>query len=80
MPAAAQGRAERPRGLYLVTPDEPDTADALRDRGLGYAKLGYQRGARADLARYLHLYPRAADSGSLRERLVDLGVAAAMPH
>jgi regulator of sirC expression with transglutaminase-like and TPR domain len=58
----------------------PDNAEALRDRGLGYAKLGYQRGARADLARYLHLYPRAADSGSLRERLVDLGVAAAMPH
>jgi thiamine-phosphate pyrophosphorylase len=27
--AAAPGRAERPRGLYLVTPDEPDTARLL---------------------------------------------------
>ena len=58
----------------------PDNAEALRDRGLGYAKLGYQRGARADLGRYLQLYPRAADAGSLRERLVDLGIAGAMPH
>jgi thiamine-phosphate pyrophosphorylase len=30
MPAvAAPGRAERPRGLYLVTPDEPDTGRLL---------------------------------------------------
>ena len=27
--AAAPGRAERPRGLYLVTPDEPDTTRLL---------------------------------------------------
>lgn len=27
--AAAPGRAEKPRGLYLVTPDEPDTARLL---------------------------------------------------
>jgi thiamine-phosphate pyrophosphorylase len=29
MPATAPGRAGRPRGLYLVTPDEPDTARLL---------------------------------------------------
>ncbi|MGN6113073.1 MAG: thiamine phosphate synthase, partial [Luteimonas sp.] len=29
MPAAAPGRAVRPRGLYLVTPDEPDTGRLL---------------------------------------------------
>jgi len=29
MPAAAPGRAGRPRGLYLVTPDEPDTGRLL---------------------------------------------------
>ena len=58
----------------------PDNAEALRDRGLGYEKLGYRRGARADLARYLQLHPRAADADSLRERLVDLGGGGAMPH
>jgi regulator of sirC expression with transglutaminase-like and TPR domain len=58
----------------------PDNSEALRDRGLGYAKLGHRHGARADLGRYLQLYPRAADAGSLRERLVDLGAAAAVPH
>jgi regulator of sirC expression with transglutaminase-like and TPR domain len=55
----------------------PDNAEALRDRGLGYFKLGYRQGARQDLARYLHLHPDAADSGSLRERLVDLSNAPA---
>jgi thiamine-phosphate pyrophosphorylase len=29
MPVAATGRAGRPRGLYLVTPDEPDTGRLL---------------------------------------------------
>jgi thiamine-phosphate pyrophosphorylase len=29
MPAATPGRAGRPRGLYLVTPDEPDTRRLL---------------------------------------------------
>ena len=50
----------------------PDNAESLRDRGLGYLKLGYRHGARQDLDRYLHLYPRAADAGSLRERLVEM--------
>src|SRR3546814_7004184 len=31
----------------------PDNAEALRDRGLGYFKLGHRLGARADIARYL---------------------------
>ena len=50
----------------------PDNADALRDRGLAYLKMGYRQGARADLARYLQLHPDASDSGPLRERLVEL--------
>ncbi|TAK37584.1 MAG: tetratricopeptide repeat protein [Lysobacteraceae bacterium] len=58
----------------------PDSADALRDRGLGYLKLGHVRGARGDLARYLQLHPEAPDATSLRERLVDLGTGAARPH
>jgi len=49
-----------------------DNCDALRDRGLAYLKMGYRQGARADLARYLHLTPDAQDSGPLRERLVEL--------
>jgi regulator of sirC expression with transglutaminase-like and TPR domain len=49
-----------------------DNGDALRDRGLAYLKMGYRQGARADLARYLHLNPDAQDSGPLRERLVEL--------
>ena len=50
----------------------PDNHEALRDRGLAYLKMGYRQGARADLARYLHLHPDAQDSGPLRERLVEL--------
>jgi regulator of sirC expression with transglutaminase-like and TPR domain len=50
----------------------PDNTDALRDRGLGYCKLGHRHGARQDLGRYLQLQPDAADAGSLRERLVEM--------
>ena len=50
----------------------PDNTEALRDRGLGYFKLGHRHGARQDLARYLQLQPDAADAGSLRERLVEM--------
>jgi len=57
----------------------PDNAEALRDRGLGYLKLGYRHGARQDLDRYLHLYPDAPDAGPLRERLVELSSTAARP-
>ena len=58
----------------------PDSADALRDRGLGYLKMGHVHGARSDLARYLQLHPEATDAATLRERLVDLGSGAARPH
>ena len=58
----------------------PDNAEALRDRGLGYFKLGHRLGARADIARYLQLHPQAPDAGSLRERLVDLSTGATRPH
>ena len=57
----------------------PDNAEALRDRGLGYLKLGYRHGARQDLDRYLQRYPDAPDAGPLRERLVELSTSAARP-
>lgn len=58
----------------------PDHADALRDRGLAYLKMGHRLGARTDLARYLKLNPEAPDSGPLRERLVELSNGAAKPN
>jgi regulator of sirC expression with transglutaminase-like and TPR domain len=58
----------------------PDNTDALRDRGLGYLKIGHRHGARHDLARYLQLNPRAADAGALRERLVELNSGQAKPN
>ena len=57
----------------------PTNAEALRDRGLGYLKLGHMHGARQDLARYLQLNPGASDRDSLRERVVDLS-RGARPH
>jgi regulator of sirC expression with transglutaminase-like and TPR domain len=57
----------------------PDNAEALRDRGLGYLKLGYRHGARQDLDRYLQRYPDAPDAGPLRERLVELSASAVRP-
>ena len=58
----------------------PDNGEALRDRGLGYLKLGYRHGARQDLDRYLRLYPDAADAGPLRERLVELSSSMVRPN
>ena len=58
----------------------PDNAEALRDRGLGYLKLGHRQARAQDLARYLQLHPEAPDAGSLRERLVDLSSAPARPN
>jgi len=58
----------------------PDNAEALRDRGLGYFKLGYRHGARHDLGRYLQLNPEASDAGSLRERLVELSSGPSKPN
>ena len=57
----------------------PRNREALRDRGLGYLKLGYLQGARADLGRYLQQNPEAADSPSLHEQLVELG-GTGRPH
>ncbi len=75
------------KGLYLEQGDwarvarsadrllklSPDTAEALRDRGLAYRELGYAKGARDDLARYLQLLPEADDLDEVRATLIDLG-------
>ena len=79
------------KGLYLERGDwervartsdrllklSPDTAEALRDRGLAYRELGYAKGAREDLARYLQLLPEADDLDTVRSALIDLGTAPA---
>jgi len=51
----------------------PLQADAVRDRGLAYLELEHLAGARADLAAYLKMEPEAADAGSVRDRLIELG-------
>ena len=51
----------------------PDTAEAVRDRGLAYRELGYAKGAREDLGRYLQLLPEADDVEAVRSALIDLG-------
>lgn len=77
------------KGLYLEQGDwervarsadrllklSPDTAEAHRDRGLAYRELGYTKGAREDLARYLQLLPEAEDVDSVRSALIDLSGA-----
>lgn len=82
------------KGLYLEQRDwervarsadrllklSPDTAEALRDRGLAYRELGYESGARDDLARYLQLLPEADDLDAVRSALIDLGTAAKRSH
>jgi regulator of sirC expression with transglutaminase-like and TPR domain len=50
----------------------PETAEALRDRGLAYREIGYAGGARADLGRYLQIAPQADDAESVRQALVEL--------
>ena len=57
----------------------PNNAEALRDRGLGYLRLGHTHGAQQDLTRYLQLHPDASDSTALREKLIGLG-RQARPH
>jgi regulator of sirC expression with transglutaminase-like and TPR domain len=73
------------KGLYLDSADwervarsadrllklSPDTAEALRDRGLAYRELGYARGAREDLGRYLQLLPNAEDHEAVHSALVE---------
>lgn len=75
------------KGLYLEKGDwervarsadrllklSPGTAEAHRDRGLAYRELGYAKGAREDLARYLQLLPEAEDVDAVRSALIDLG-------
>ena len=51
----------------------PDTAEAVRDRGLAYRELGHAKGARDDLARYLQLLPEAEDAEAIRIALIELG-------
>ena len=75
------------KGLYLERGDwervartadrllklSPDAAEALRERGLAYRELGYTKGAREDLSRYLQLLPEADDLDAVRSALIDLG-------
>jgi regulator of sirC expression with transglutaminase-like and TPR domain len=50
----------------------PDSAPALRERGLLAARLGAVEAARADLSRLLELVPQAPDANSIRQRLEEL--------
>ena len=75
------------KGLYVESGDwervarsadrllklSPDTAEAVRDRGLAYRELGHAKGAREDLARYLQLLPEADDADAVRVALIELG-------
>jgi regulator of sirC expression with transglutaminase-like and TPR domain len=74
------------KGLYLEAADwervarsadrllklSPDTAEALRDRGLAYRELGHAKGARDDLSRYLQLQPNAEDEEAVHSALVEV--------
>jgi regulator of sirC expression with transglutaminase-like and TPR domain len=74
------------KGLYLESADwervarsadrllklSPDTAEALRDRGLAYRELGHAKGAREDLSRYLLLQPNAEDEEAVHSALVEV--------
>ena len=61
------------RVLKLV----PDNPDALRDRGLGYHRLGHRLGTREDLGRYLMLNPDADDARPVRDALVEASAGTA---
>ena len=56
----------------------PETPEPLRDRGLAYRELGYAKGAREDLARYLQKLPNAEDAEAVRDALIDLGGSRAL--
>lgn len=58
--------------LLKITPNTPE---AWRARGLAYRELGYSKGAREDLARYLHAMPEAEDAEAVRQALVDVSAA-----
>ena len=77
------------KGLYLERTDwervartadrllklSPDSAEALRDRGLAYKELGYAHGAREDLGRYLQVLPSADDEEAIRNLLVEVSAS-----
>ncbi|MFY8206733.1 MAG: SirB1 family protein [Arenimonas sp.] len=71
-----QGDHERvARSADRILKLSPDLPDALRDRGLAYAEIGYRKGADADFARYLQLRPDAEDADAIRGLLIE-GAAA----
>ncbi|MFT3755068.1 MAG: SirB1 family protein [Pseudoxanthomonas sp.] len=71
-------RAARSADRVLkLTPDQPE---ALRDRGLAYQQIDYDRGAREDLSNYLRVAPQAADADAMRERLIELSARPARMH
>ena len=49
----------------------PQNAEAIRDRGALYHRLGHLAAARADLGRYVELAGDAEDVDSVREMLID---------
>lgn len=51
---------------------DPENADALRDRGLGYAELGHVAGATRDLGAHLQRWPESSDAEAVRSRLLEL--------
>ncbi|MBX3710709.1 MAG: tetratricopeptide repeat protein [Lysobacter sp.] len=61
----------------------PDNAEALRDRGMGYAEMGHVAGAAHDLGDYLRRWPEADDADEVRGRLLALlgdGRRPSRPH
>jgi regulator of sirC expression with transglutaminase-like and TPR domain len=61
--------------ILKLVPDQPD---ALRDRGMAYAELGYAKGARADFTRYLQLRPEASDAETVRFGLIESSIGKTM--
>ncbi|MCE2868819.1 MAG: SirB1 family protein [Gammaproteobacteria bacterium] len=67
-----QGDHERvARSADRILKLSPDLPDALRDRGLAYAEIGYRKGADADFMRYLQLRPEADDADTIRGLLIE---------
>ena len=67
-----QGDHERvARSADRILKLSPDLPDALRDRGLAYAEIGYRKGADADFTRYLQLRPEADDADAIRNLLIE---------
>lgn len=58
----------------------PRHADAFRERGMLYQRLGHLHAARADLGRYLAMAPHADDIEAVREMMFDGGPTATRLH